>query len=50
VTLGTELFAGPAVPSGLCREFPVGTGCAKSIQACAERSLLSTQPQIPVVI
>jgi hypothetical protein len=50
VALGKEPFAGPAVPSGLCREFPLGTGCAESIQACAERSLLSAQPQIPVVL
>jgi hypothetical protein len=50
VALSKEAFAGPAVPSGLCREFPLGTGCAESIRACAERSSLSAQPQIPVVI
>jgi hypothetical protein len=47
--LGKEAFAGPAVPSGLCREFPLGTACAESIWACAEWSSLSAQPQIPVV-
>jgi hypothetical protein len=47
--LGKEAFAGPAEPSGLCREFPLGTGCAESIWACAEWSSLSAQPQIPVV-
>jgi hypothetical protein len=47
--LGKEAFAGPAVPSGLCRESPLGTGCAESIWACAEWSSLSGQPQIPVV-
>jgi hypothetical protein len=49
VALGKGLFAGPAVPSGLCREFPLGTGCAESNWACAERSSLSAQAQIPVV-
>jgi hypothetical protein len=47
--LGKEAFAGPAVPSGLCREFPLGTGCAESIWVCAEWSSLSAQPQIPVM-
>jgi hypothetical protein len=43
-------FAGPAVPSGLCRELPLSTGCAESIQACAERIFLSAKPRIPVVM
>jgi hypothetical protein len=42
-------FANPVVPSGLCREFPLTTGCAESIQACAERNSLSTKPWILVV-
>jgi hypothetical protein len=46
---GRGPFAGPAVPSGLCREFPLGRGCAESIRACAERSSLSAKPRIPVV-
>jgi hypothetical protein len=50
LALGIGLFAGPAVPSGLCREFPLGTGCAESTRACVESSPLSAQPQIPVVI
>jgi hypothetical protein len=50
LALGRGLFVGPAVPCGLCRELPLGTGCAESIGACAERSLLSAKPQIPVVI
>jgi hypothetical protein len=50
VALSKEAFAGPAVPSGLCREFPLGTGCAESVRACAERSSLSAQPHIPVVL
>jgi hypothetical protein len=49
LALGRGLCAGPAVPCGLCRELPLGTGCAESIGACAERSLLSAKPQIPVV-
>jgi hypothetical protein len=43
------LSAKSLVPAQRCREFPFGTGCAESIRACAERSLLSAQPQIPVV-
>jgi hypothetical protein len=49
LALGIGLFVGPAVPSGLCREFPLGAGCAESTRACAERSSLSAQPQISVV-
>jgi hypothetical protein len=33
----------------ICREFPFTTGCAESIQACAERNSLSTKPWILVV-
>jgi hypothetical protein len=36
-------FAGPAVLGALCRELPLGTGCA-------ERIALSAQAQIPVVV
>jgi hypothetical protein len=50
VALGKGLFAGPAVTSGLCREFPLGTGCAESNRAGAERSSLSAQVQISVVL
>jgi hypothetical protein len=49
LALGKGLFAGPAMSCGLCRGLPLGTGCAESIRACAERSLLSAKPQIPVV-
>jgi hypothetical protein len=38
------LSAKSPVPAQQCR-----VGCAESIRACAERSLLSAQPQIPVV-
>jgi hypothetical protein len=41
-------FAGPAVPGALCRELPLGTGCAESNQACAERIALSAQARIPL--
>jgi hypothetical protein len=34
--LGTEPLAGPAVPSGCCREFPLGTFCAEKNPARAE--------------
>jgi hypothetical protein len=47
--LGTELFAGPVVPSALCRELPLGRGCAERIVACAESNSLSAKPWIPVV-
>jgi hypothetical protein len=47
--LGTELFVGPAVPSALCRELPLGRGCAERIAACAESNSLSAMPWIPVV-
>jgi hypothetical protein len=49
LALGIGLFAGAAVPSELCREFPLCTGCAESTRACAERSSLLAHPQIPVV-
>jgi hypothetical protein len=39
------LSAKSPMPAQRCR-----VGCAESIQACTERSLLSAQPQIPVVI
>jgi hypothetical protein len=47
--LGTELFAGPTVPSALCRELPLGRGCAERIPACAKSKSLSAKPWIPVV-
>jgi hypothetical protein len=50
LTHGRAAFAGPAVPGALCRELPLGTGCAESNQACAERIALSAQARIPVVI
>jgi hypothetical protein len=37
------------VPGALCRELPLGTGCAESKQPCAERIALSAEAQIPVV-
>jgi hypothetical protein len=43
LALGKEPFAGPAVPGGLCREFPLSTGCAES-------NSLSAKPWIPVVV
>jgi hypothetical protein len=46
---GRAAFAGPAVPRALCRELPLGTGCAESNQACAERIALSAQARISVV-
>jgi hypothetical protein len=42
LALGIGLFAGPAVPSALCQEFPLGTGCAESI-------LLSAKAANPVM-
>jgi hypothetical protein len=47
--LGIELFAGLTVPSALCRELPLGRGCAERIPACAESTSLSAMPWIPVV-
>jgi hypothetical protein len=29
IDLGTEVFAGPTVPSALCHELPLGRGCAE---------------------
>jgi hypothetical protein len=49
VALGRAACAGPAVPGALCRELPLGTGCAESKQPCAEWVQLSTQRSIPVV-
>jgi hypothetical protein len=49
LALGTGLCAGPAVPGALCRELPLGTGCAESIQPCAEWVRLSAEAPIPVV-
>jgi hypothetical protein len=46
---GRAAFAGPVVPGALCRELPLGTGCAESNQACAERITLSAHARIPVV-
>jgi hypothetical protein len=43
VAHGRAAFAGPAVPGALCREFPLGRGCA-------ERIALSVEAQIPVVV
>jgi hypothetical protein len=50
LALGTGLCAGPAVPGALCRELPLGTGCAESIQPCAEWVRLSAEAPIPVVL
>jgi hypothetical protein len=49
VALGRAACAGPAVPGALCRELPLGTGCAERIQPCAEWVRLSAQASIPVV-
>jgi hypothetical protein len=47
--LGIWLFAGPAVPSAMCREFPLGKGCAESKGACAESiSLLAKAANLVV--
>jgi hypothetical protein len=40
VALGKGLFAGPAVPSALCREFPLGTASAERNGASAESKVL----------
>jgi hypothetical protein len=37
------------VLGALCRELPLGTGCAESNQPCAERIALSTEARIPVL-
>jgi hypothetical protein len=50
VALGRAACAGPAVPGALCRELPLGTGCAESNEPCAEWFLLSAEARIPVVI
>jgi hypothetical protein len=49
VALGKGLFAGPAVPSALCREFPLGTASAVRNDASAESKVLSAEPWNPVV-
>jgi hypothetical protein len=49
MALGRAACAGPAVPGALCRELPLGTGCAESNQPCAEWILLSAEARIPVV-
>jgi hypothetical protein len=49
MALGRAACAGPAVPGVLCRELPLGTGCAESNQPCAEWILLSAEARIPVV-
>jgi hypothetical protein len=50
LALGTGLFAGPAVPSALCREFPLGTAVPRAKGACAESISLSAEVANPVVI
>jgi hypothetical protein len=50
LALGTGLFVGPAVPSALCREFPLGTDCAESKGSCAESISLSAEVANPVVV
>jgi hypothetical protein len=37
------------VPGALCRELPLGTGCAESKRPCAEWVRLSAEAPIPVV-
>jgi hypothetical protein len=50
VALDKALFAGPAVPSALCREFPrLGKGAAKGIVVFAESILLLANPANQVV-
>jgi hypothetical protein len=49
VALGRAACAGLVVPGALCRELPLGTGYAESIQPCAEWVRLSAQAWIPVV-
>jgi hypothetical protein len=46
---GRAAFAGPAVPGALCRELPLGTGCAESKRPYAEWVRLSAEAPIPVV-
>jgi hypothetical protein len=43
------VIAGLAVPSALCREFPLGTACAERNWASAKSNVLSTKPWNPVV-
>jgi hypothetical protein len=47
--LGIELFADPAVPSAMCRVFPLSRGCAERKPTCAESMRVSTKAAIPVV-
>jgi hypothetical protein len=49
VALGKGLFARPAVPSALCREFPLGTACAERNCTSAESKVLSAESWNPVV-
>jgi hypothetical protein len=49
MALGKGLFAGPAVPSALCREFPLGTAYAERICASSESKVLSAEPWNPAV-
>jgi hypothetical protein len=44
VALGKEAFAGPAAPRALCREFPLGTGCAERDWVFAKSIALSAKP------
>jgi hypothetical protein len=44
VALGREAFAGPAAPRALCREFPLGTGCAERDWVFAKSIALSAKP------
>jgi hypothetical protein len=50
MALGIGLFAGSAVLSALCREFPLGTGCVESKGACAKSISLSTKAANPIVV
>jgi hypothetical protein len=47
--LGRAACADLAVPGVLCRELPLGTGCAECKQPCAERITLLVEARIPVV-
>jgi hypothetical protein len=49
MALGRTACASPVVPGALCRELPLGTGCAESNQPCAEWFLLLAEARIPVV-
>jgi hypothetical protein len=44
LALGAEPFADPAVPSGCCREFPLGAAYAERNPTYAESNWLSTKP------